>query len=291
MNVPTIEMISDFVKAMPVLGDGEVVCESGPNPYDTRSFHPLYDGKVGFNRQAYERFEHDRDNWNVLGLVNIEEAIVLKKWLKEEAVLWSVGLCFPGSTRHNPTLGPLVFDKESKRRLLNYLERFLRNADADELSPAQWIGYAKANGGYEFAQCTMISNPQFVALWDIAESTGSRPSVERIGGKDAARAPEKERVDDADKGLEGGQEGESPTGSGQWWETEYDIPELAQYYGDAAHKKVSGSATQNHVAKKIEAHINSREARMAGLGTKPRHISTTSLKKGPLKRWKHKPAE
>ncbi|MDP2173657.1 MAG: hypothetical protein Q8J62_07755, partial [Candidatus Cloacimonadaceae bacterium] len=167
----------DFVKAMPVLGDGEVVCESGPNPYDTRSFHPLYDGKVGFNRQAYERFEHDRDNWNVLGLVNIEEAIVLKKWLKEEAVLWSVGLCFPGSTRHNPTLGPLVFDKESKRRLLNYLERFLRNADADELSPAQWIGYAKANGGYELAQCSMISNPQFVALWDIAESTGSKSSV------------------------------------------------------------------------------------------------------------------
>lgn len=199
MNVPTIEMISDFVKAMPVLGNGEVVFESGPNPYDTRSFHPLYDSKLGFNSQAYERFEHERDNWNVLGLVNTEEALGLKKWLKEEAVLWSVGLCLPGSTRHNPTLGPLVFDKEFKRRLLNYLERFLRNADADELSPEQWIGYAKANGGYEFAQGLMISNPQFLALWDIAESTGSRPSVEQIVGEGQAPTIEVEEVPDTGK--------------------------------------------------------------------------------------------
>ncbi|MDO9227451.1 MAG: hypothetical protein Q8M09_00340 [Pseudomonadota bacterium] len=181
MNVPTIEMISDFIKAMPVLGDGEVVCESGPNPYDTRSFHPAYD-KPGFNRLAYERFEHDRRNWNVLGFVDIKDALGLKKWLKAEAVLWSVGLCLPGSTRHNQSHGGYAFDEESKRRLLDYLEQFLRNAEADELSPAQWIEHAKTNGGYEFTQGSMIENPQFVELWEATESTVQSLSVERIPG-------------------------------------------------------------------------------------------------------------
>lgn len=280
MNVPTIEMISDFIKAMPVLGDGEVVCESGPNPYDTRSFHPAYD-KPGFNRLAYERFEHDRRNWNVLGFVNVEEALFRKKWFKTEAVLWSVGLCFPGSGEHNPTLGPFVFDEESKLRFGNYAKRFLLNAGSDELSPAQWIEHAKTNGGYEFAQGSMIENPQFVGLWGIAEPIGLNPS------KPAA---ETERVSYGDDDLEEGQEDETPTGSGQWWQTEYNILELAQDFGDAQ-KKASGKATQNHVAQKIAAHINSREARIAGIGKKPRRISTTPLKKGPLKGWKHKPAK
>ena len=73
----------------------------------------------------------------------------------------------------------------------------------------------------------------------------------------------------------------------QWWEDEYNILELAQQFGEELMAK-TGKASQNDVSKKVESHINSKEARKTTIGQKARGISTTSLKKGPMKKWKYK---
>jgi hypothetical protein len=72
-----------------------------------------------------------------------------------------------------------------------------------------------------------------------------------------------------------------------WWETEYDILELAQQFGEELMAK-TGKAGQNDVAKKVASHITNKEARKTTIGQKARSISTTSLKKGPMKGWKYK---
>ncbi len=70
-----------------------------------------------------------------------------------------------------------------------------------------------------------------------------------------------------------------------WWQTDYDILELAQQYGEklSANGKVY---SLNNVAKAIVTHINEKERRNTKPGQNARTISTTSLKKGPLKGWK-----
>lgn len=169
MNTPTIEMISEFVKAMPALGDGEVICEAGENTHSVFS-------------SAHGIFEHDRKNWNVLGLVRIDEALELDKWLKLEAVLWAVGLSLPGGSRHDSELGPYIFGAEEKRRFGNWIERFLRNAAGNEASPCDWIAYAKDQGGHEFAQLAALGNPKFRRVWEESADAPAARKVEAVTG-------------------------------------------------------------------------------------------------------------
>lgn len=71
-----------------------------------------------------------------------------------------------------------------------------------------------------------------------------------------------------------------------WWQTEYDILELAQDFGERAMR--DGKAfSQNAVAAMVCNHINSKESRKTRLGDKARKVSITRLKKGPMKGWEY----
>lgn len=154
MSTPTEGMVIGFLEGMQTLGEGEIVWAAGRNPYSSPS-HP-----------AHDQFEHDRKNWNVLGLVNIDEALQLDRWKKAEAALWVIGLSLPGGSRHNPEQGPFSFDEEGKRLFCNWVECFFRNTATEEASPREWIEYAKAKCGSQYAQLAMIGNPEFKELWE-----------------------------------------------------------------------------------------------------------------------------
>lgn len=72
-----------------------------------------------------------------------------------------------------------------------------------------------------------------------------------------------------------------------WWETDYDIPDLAQEKGDQLQAK-GERPSLNNVSNKVADHINTKEMVKAGLGGEARHVSATRLKKGPLKGWKYR---
>jgi hypothetical protein len=82
-------------------------------------------------------------------------------------------------------------------------------------------------------------------------------------------------------------EPDTPDEGGKWWQTDYDILELAQDYGyRLVNEKKKPS--QNAVATKVANHINKRELIKTPLENhEPRTISTTALKKGPMKRWEY----
>lgn len=87
--------------------------------------------------------------------------------------------------------------------------------------------------------------------------------------------------------AEGGQTGLGD-GKKTWWQTEYDILEMAQVEGEKlmAH---GDEPYLNAVARKVSDRINVKEGRKTPIGEKPRSISVTPLKKGPLKGWKYSP--
>jgi hypothetical protein len=93
---------------------------------------------------------------------------------------------------------------------------------------------------------------------------------------------------DQSGGLLANKEEKSTNKPSPWWQTEYDILDLAQDFGDQLVKD-GKRPSQNAVTKKLVHHINSKEERKTPLGQKSREISDTPLKKGLLRGWKHKP--
>ncbi|MDP2833829.1 MAG: hypothetical protein Q8Q28_11185 [Pseudomonadota bacterium] len=82
---------------------------------------------------------------------------------------------------------------------------------------------------------------------------------------------------------------ESPPSTGQWWETDYNILELAQDFGNSLVAE-GRKPSQNSVTRMIEHHIRSKETRKTPPGGKLRvGFSITNLKKGPMKGWMYKP--
>ena len=147
----TVDFLIDFLSRMPVVGEGETICEFGENPHS--NFSP-----------AYAMFEEDRDRWNVLGYVRVSEATARPTWKKAEAVFWSIGLSMPGGISHNASKGPCIFDAESKRLFCLWVDDFLQNAP-DEWTPLEWVSFAKERGGAEFAKLAMVTSVQLRELW------------------------------------------------------------------------------------------------------------------------------
>lgn len=161
MKVLTTEQILEFVEAMPVIGNGEVVFETGINPHSI--FSP-----------AYDMFEHDRANVNVLCFADTESTVYLPFWTKEQAMLWSLGLSLPNAPRVAKNSAPYLIDADAKTALLEWLDSFICHAEEKKkMSPQEWVNFAKnmpiadANKGIFQAFNSFLDDSILRKLWGV----------------------------------------------------------------------------------------------------------------------------